>query len=201
MALSRIQSVCLLLSMRYLWERCWLVACFLHFIECNMQMRQPFKSRSLKQQLQIVASVQWTKNTIGAHIPNKNTQFFVFMLVWSLFSFFLLLYSVGSTLEVLLPVQVHAWIESKRPTETKTHLGKRENGFRFVPLNLCSCVCDFSLLCRSKVERRYGHDAFKWNQLGDSDRGRAQNTFTILMISNALKIKLSPPIIMRTKFI
>lgn len=142
MALSRIQSVCLLLSMRYLWERCWLVACFLHFIECNMQMRQPFKSRSLKQQLQIVASVQWTNKTIGAHIPNKNTQFFVFMLVWSLFSFFSLLYSVGSTLEVLLPVQVHAWIESKRPTETKTHLGKRERfSFRSIEfLQLCVCV-------------------------------------------------------------
>lgn len=63
------------ISNKYLWERCWLVVFFQYFIECNMQMWQPFKSRIITT---IVNCRQYKNNHKNT---KKKWQFFYFLLV------------------------------------------------------------------------------------------------------------------------
>lgn len=122
----------------YLWERCWLVV-FLHFIECNMQIGQPFKSRSIT----IIANCRQLETI--AQIPNKN----------AVLCFVLFRLGVSG-------VQVHALtrLDSARLESNQWKLTKREkriavsielNWIEFAWINRCL----FVFFCIPWIESAY----------------------------------------------
>lgn len=131
----------------YLWERCWLVV-FLHFIECNMQIRpKPFKSRCIT----IIANCRQFKTI--AYTFQIRTQFFV---------------SLG-----VIAVQVHALIRTRKTNAT----GEKRNEnccFNWIHSEWFAsffyfCVpwieSAYKTLCKKMVTNIHFFFFSKWNQL------------------------------------